>query len=75
MRVVLSVLTVLWVASAIPSLLPAQVQAGPRAAPESEVRFRHEPTGLSLLRPYVRGKIAGRLRARAVGQSVRRGGR
>ena len=56
MKIILSIVTVLRVASAIPSLLPAQVQAAPRAVPESEVRFRHEPTGLSLVRPYVRGK-------------------
>ena len=56
MRFVLSVLTVLWVASATPSPLPAQVHAEPRTAPELEERFRYEPTGLSLPRPYVRGK-------------------
>ena len=56
MKIILSIVTVLRVASAIPSLLQAQVQAAPRAVPESEVRFRHEPTGLSLVRPYVRGK-------------------
>ena len=56
MRFVLSVLTVLWVASATPSPLPAQVHAKPRTAPELEERFRYELTGLSLLHPYVRGK-------------------
>lgn len=56
MRFVLSVLTVLWVASATPSPLPAQVHAEPRTAPELEERFRYELTGLSLLHPYVRGK-------------------
>ena len=67
MKFVLSVLTVLWVASATPSPLPAQVHAEPRTAPKLEERFRYEPTGLSLPRPYVR-EDAGRLRARAVGQ-------
>lgn len=57
MRFVLSVLTVLWVASATPSPLPAQVHAEPRTAPELEERFRYEPTGLSLPHPYVRGKM------------------
>jgi pimeloyl-ACP methyl ester carboxylesterase len=56
MRVKLSMLIVVWVASAIPSPLPAQVHAGPRTAPKSEERFRYEPTGLSLEHPYVRGK-------------------
>ena len=56
MRSVLSVLTVLWVASATPSPLPAQVHAEPRTAPELKEPFRYEPTGLSLPRPYVRGK-------------------
>lgn len=42
MRFVLSVLTVLWVASATPSPLPAQVHAEPRTAPELEERFRYE---------------------------------
>ena len=56
MRFVLSVLTVLWVASATPSPLPAQVHAEPRTAPELEERFRYELTGLSLLHPYARGK-------------------
>ena len=56
MKVVLSILAVLLVASAIPSPLPAQVQAGPRTAPGSEERSRREPTGLSPVRPYVRGK-------------------
>src|SRR5271157_5616603 len=57
MKFVLSVLTVLWVASATPSPLPAQVHAEPRTAPKLEERFRYEPTGLSLPRPYVRGKM------------------
>ena len=57
MRFVLLVLTVLWVASAIPSPLPAQAHAEPRTAPKLEERFRYEPTGLSLQRPYVRGKM------------------
>ena len=56
MRFVLSVLTVLWVASATPSPLPAQVHAEPRTAPELEERFRYGLTGLSLLHPYARGK-------------------
>ena len=56
MRSVLSVLTVLWVASATSSPLPAQVHAEPRTAPELKEPFRYELTGLSLLRPYVRGK-------------------
>ncbi len=56
MRSVLSVLTVLWVASATSSPLPAQVHAEPRTAPELKEPFRYEPTGLSLPRPYVRGK-------------------
>ena len=57
MRFVLSVLTVLWVASATLSPLPAQDHAEPRTAPRLEERFRYEPTGLSLPRPYVRGKM------------------
>ena len=56
MRSVLSILIVLWVASVTPSLLPAQVHAEPSRTPRSEGRFRFEPTGLSLPRPYVRGK-------------------
>jgi len=57
MRFVLSVLTVLGVASAALSPLPAEDHAGPRTAPRSEERFHYEPTGLSLPRPYVRGKM------------------
>ncbi len=56
MKFVLSALTVLWVASATPSLLPAQDHAEPRTAPQWERRFPYEPAGLSLPRPYVRGK-------------------
>jgi pimeloyl-ACP methyl ester carboxylesterase len=55
MKVVLSIVTVLWVA-ATPPPLPAQVRAEPRMTPKPEERFRREPTGLSLLHPYVRGK-------------------
>jgi pimeloyl-ACP methyl ester carboxylesterase len=57
MRFALSVLTVLAVASATPSPLPGQIHAEPRTAPRLEGRFRYEPTGLSLPRPYVRGKM------------------
>jgi pimeloyl-ACP methyl ester carboxylesterase len=56
MRFVLSVLTVFWVASTTPSLLPAEDHVEARTAPQLEGRFRYEPTGLSLPRPYVRGK-------------------
>jgi pimeloyl-ACP methyl ester carboxylesterase len=51
------VLTVLGVASAALSPLPAEDHAGPRTAPRSEERFHYEPTGLSLPRPYVCGKM------------------
>ena len=57
MKLVSSVLTVLWLATAVPTPLPAQAPAGPRVVPEPEARFRYEPTGLSLPRPYVRGKM------------------
>ena len=56
MRFVLSVLTVLGVASAALSPLPAEDHAGPDA-PRSEERFHYEPTGLSLPHPYVCGKM------------------
>ena len=69
MKLVSSVLTVLWLAIAVPTPLQAQAPAGPRVAPEPEARLPYKPTGLSLPRPYVRGKIAGRLRAWAMGQA------
>ena len=56
MEKVLLIITVLGVASAVPSPLLAQVQEKPRTAPSPEERSRHEPTGLSLVRPYARGK-------------------
>ena len=57
MKLVSAALTVLWVASATASPLPAQDRAKPRLVPEPEARFRYAPTGLSLPRPYVRGKM------------------
>jgi hypothetical protein len=57
MGFLLSVLTVLAVASPNLPPLPAQDHAEPRTAPRSEERFRYEPSGLSLVRPYVRGKF------------------
>ncbi len=56
MKVVLSIVTVLCAASAPSSPLWAQALADPRTPPRSEERSRREPTGLSLARPYVRGK-------------------
>jgi pimeloyl-ACP methyl ester carboxylesterase len=56
MRSVVSVLTVFWVASTTPSLLPAEDHVEARTAPRLERRLRYEPTGLSLPRPCVRGK-------------------
>jgi pimeloyl-ACP methyl ester carboxylesterase len=50
------VLTALCTVSAAASPLPAQAVADPRTAPKPEERFRRGPTGLSLVRPYVRGK-------------------
>jgi pimeloyl-ACP methyl ester carboxylesterase len=55
MKVVLSLVTVLWVA-ATPPPLTAQAAADPRMAPKPEERSRREPIGLSLVRPYVCGK-------------------
>jgi pimeloyl-ACP methyl ester carboxylesterase len=53
----LSVLTVLWLASSTPPLLSAQTSAQPRPAPKLAEGFRVAPSGLSLVRPFVRGRI------------------
>ena len=47
----------LWIVSAAASPIPAQVLAEPRTTPELGQRLSYEPTGLSLPRPYVRGKL------------------
>lgn len=52
----ISKITVLWAAFAILSLLLAPVHAEPRRATRSAGQFRPEPTGLSLVRPYLPGK-------------------
>jgi pimeloyl-ACP methyl ester carboxylesterase len=57
MRFVSSVLTVVWLALAAPSTLATQDHAEPRTAPPLGNRFHVEPTGLSQVRPYVRGKM------------------
>lgn len=50
-------LVALWLAIALPSSARGQVAAPGASAPELKGLFRYEPTGLSLLQPYVRGKI------------------
>jgi pimeloyl-ACP methyl ester carboxylesterase len=50
-------LTVFYVAVAIPARVSAQVDKAPNPAPELRKLFHYEPTGLSLLHPYVRGRI------------------
>jgi pimeloyl-ACP methyl ester carboxylesterase len=58
MRLKVLLRTVFWVASAILSPLAAHVRAESLTASRLEVRFRYEPIGLSLVRPYVRGKTS-----------------
>jgi pimeloyl-ACP methyl ester carboxylesterase len=53
----LAPLAVLWLAIASPPRLCAQVDKPPNSAPALQELFRYEPTGLSLLHPYVRGKV------------------
>jgi pimeloyl-ACP methyl ester carboxylesterase len=53
----LATLAVLWLATAVPSPLSAQVDAPANSAPELKELFRYESTGLSLLHPHVRGKV------------------
>ncbi len=53
----LTPLSVFWLAIAVPSTLSAQVDAPANSAPAMKELIRYEPTGLSLLLPYVRGKV------------------
>jgi pimeloyl-ACP methyl ester carboxylesterase len=53
----LAPLAVFWLATLVPPSLLAQVDGSARTAPELKELFRYEPTGLSLLQPYVRGKV------------------
>jgi pimeloyl-ACP methyl ester carboxylesterase len=50
-------LTVFCLAAAIPVRVSAQVDKAANSAPELRKLFHYEPTGLSLLRPYVRGRL------------------
>ncbi len=53
----LAPLAVFWLANAVPSPLSAQVNAPANAASALRELAHYEPTGLSLLQPYVRGKV------------------
>jgi pimeloyl-ACP methyl ester carboxylesterase len=48
---------VFWLAAAVPAQLAAQVDAPAHPAPPLNELLRYEPTGLSLLQPYVRGQV------------------
>jgi pimeloyl-ACP methyl ester carboxylesterase len=50
-------LAIFWIATVVPSPLPAQVDAPAKPAPALKELFHYESTGLSLLRPYVSGKV------------------
>ena len=50
-------LAVFWLANAVPSPLSAQVNAPANSASALRELAHYEPTGLSLLQPYVRGKV------------------
>jgi pimeloyl-ACP methyl ester carboxylesterase len=53
----LAPLVVLWLAATAPSPLAAQATAPAHSPPALKDLFRYEPTGLSLLHPYERGKV------------------
>jgi pimeloyl-ACP methyl ester carboxylesterase len=53
----LAVLIVFWLGTAVPSSLSGQADAPAQTAPELTELFRYEPTGLSLLHSYQRGKV------------------
>jgi pimeloyl-ACP methyl ester carboxylesterase len=50
-------LTVMGLATAVPLPLAAQSDTPPPLAPALKELLRYEPTGISLLRPYERGKV------------------
>ena len=56
MKLALSTLTMLWLASAMLQPVPAEDLAERRTAPRLEGRFRYDPAGQSLSRPSLRGK-------------------
>jgi pimeloyl-ACP methyl ester carboxylesterase len=53
----LATLAVLWLAAIVPARLWAQADGRTNSAPDLKKLFHYEPTGLSLLHPYVRGKV------------------
>src|SRR5262245_48341000 len=53
----LAPLAVFWLAAGFPPPAPAQVDAPAHSAPELKALVHYEPTGLSLLQPYGRGKV------------------
>jgi pimeloyl-ACP methyl ester carboxylesterase len=50
-------LAVFWLAAVMPARLAAQAAGPAKSAPELRKLFHYESTGLSLLHPYVRGKV------------------
>jgi pimeloyl-ACP methyl ester carboxylesterase len=50
-------LALIWLATAVPSPLLAQVDAPANSSPVLQDLCHYEPTGLSLLHPYVRGRV------------------
>ena len=56
MKFVFSILTAFWAGFATPSLLPAEDHAGSRMRLRMKERTPHEPSGVGLVIPYVRGK-------------------
>jgi pimeloyl-ACP methyl ester carboxylesterase len=57
MNRLLAALALVWLAFAMPSSLRAQANRTAHPAPALTELFRYESTGLSLLHPYVRGKV------------------
>ncbi len=57
MNRLLVLLAAIWLPTAVPSPLLAQVEAPTNSAPALQELCHYEPTGLSLLHPYVRGKV------------------
>ena len=53
----LALVSVLWLAAALPSTVAAQVDRPAKSPPAMKEFFRYEQTGLSLLHPYARGKV------------------
>ncbi len=57
MKCAFHVLTAFWAGLAMPSLLPAGDRAESHVPPQLQQKTRHEPSGLALASPFVRGKI------------------